>query len=254
MSCAPAEHFECSGFFDAALMLHSISHSLDNHPGSHICRCAQFHIVHLSPRCFPAAAVAVKSIDISSNHLKPERLPDLLLKLRSFSVLERITISDNPDLRVLSFEFMQFVSQLKHFNCTDCSLVVPPQRMLTSPDHNPKVIGSFIKSVHIDISELQLMPALATAISSILQDVAALRRLTMYGNPNLRDQGVTRILSCLSGTFLLLSACLSLIVLLVYLILLIVATRLHHAARSGQLWSRQAIGLDACAVAALLCP
>ena len=142
----------------------------------------------------------MRGINISSNHLKPVHLPDLLMNLRRFPLLERVTISDNPDMRFLSFEFMQFVSQLKHFDCDNCSLVIPPQRIFTVPGCNPSIVDGFIKSANIDISSLQLLPIMTTDVASILENFSALRHVTLSGNPSLQDQGVASIMSSLSGT------------------------------------------------------
>jgi hypothetical protein len=76
-------------------------------------------------------------------------LSEALSRLHSLTHLD---ISYNPHLRLLHPGMLHVVSRLHTFICKDCSLVLPPQALFSTPEENV-VIARDILNGKLDLSE-----------------------------------------------------------------------------------------------------
>jgi len=146
-----------------------------------------------------SAAASVKSINMSHNWLTSIIAAELQQHLQRFTALQHVNVSCNPDLYVLSFDFMKAAARYTSFDCAGCSMVFPSQRIFASPEIGPRVIDEFMKSSSLNISKLELTPQKSYEIALVLQNLHSFQHVNMSGNPLLGTAGVTAIVSSLAG-------------------------------------------------------
>jgi hypothetical protein len=118
--------------------------------------------------------------------------------LSSFSCLEHLDITANYFLKLLPAGLMRVASRLVTFKCENCPLILPPQRVLSSPERNPKVIQEILGG-KLDLSLSDFSSSEAVEIASFLQFYPQLTYLNLSGNPKLGSAGIASIFSSLLG-------------------------------------------------------
>ena len=96
MSSAPAVDFDCSGFYDARLLLDVVVHAASEHAGQPAASLPPAFSTHTPSS---AAAAAVQSINLSHNWLTPTISAELQQHLHRFPALQHVNLSRNPTLR-----------------------------------------------------------------------------------------------------------------------------------------------------------
>ncbi len=137
------------------------------------------------------------------NQLMPQHLTALLVPLREFSALKHLDVSANPGLWLLPVGVLQIVADLDTFNCDCCSLVLPPQNLFSTPRENPGHIQKLLQgqstTISLNISALDLTPAVAIEVAEVLKYYHALEHLDVSANPELDCGAVASIVGALSG-------------------------------------------------------
>jgi hypothetical protein len=118
--------------------------------------------------------------------------------LSRFEYLQHLDMSDNPKLQVLPGPLLRVASRLLTFKCDGCSLVLPPQRMFSSPERNPGVIQEILGG-KLDLSSSALTPSKLHLATTFLPSYPHLYHLDVSNNPTLGSAGVALVLSSFSG-------------------------------------------------------
>ncbi len=122
------------------------------------------------------------------------------LELLKFGSLQHLDISKNPGIQMMPCEMLRVASRLLTFKCDGCSLVLPPQRLLSSPERNPAVIQEILGG-KLDLSASELTSSLASEAACFLPFFPNVSHLDLSNNPGLGGAGVVSILSSFSGDF-----------------------------------------------------
>jgi hypothetical protein len=137
------------------------------------------------------------------NHLQPHHAPALVEQLGKFPALRQLDISANPELRLLPIGILRIAATLETFKCDDCSLVLPPQSMFSTPDEQPRRIQELLSkgssTTVLRLSAAKLTSNAACEVAVLLPFYPALKQLDLSGNLGLRCTGAAIILSALSG-------------------------------------------------------
>ena len=126
-------------------------------------------------------------------------------QLKKFPALKHLDLSHNLGLRLLPLGILRIAVGLESFNCDGCSLLLPPQSDLTSPDKNPRRIQSMLEGRHffidqeLKITGLVFTSAVATATASLLQLFRDLKHLDLSANTALNSAALAIILRALAG-------------------------------------------------------
>jgi Ran GTPase-activating protein (RanGAP) involved in mRNA processing and transport len=95
MCCAPDVDFNCSGLYDARLLLNVVAYAAAEHAGQ--------PAASLPPEFSPltpssAAAAAVQSINLSNNWLTPTISANLQQLMHRYLALQHVNLTGNPSL------------------------------------------------------------------------------------------------------------------------------------------------------------
>jgi hypothetical protein len=118
--------------------------------------------------------------------------------LSTFSCLRHLDLSANDFLKLLPGGLMRVASRLLTFKCDGCPLILPPHRLLSSPERNPAVIQEILGG-KLDLSSSDFTSSEAVETASFLQFYPQLTYLNLSGNPKLRSAGIASIFSSISG-------------------------------------------------------
>jgi hypothetical protein len=187
MCSAPAVDFDCSGLYDARLLLNVVAHAAAEHGGQPAASLASAFSA-LTPSS--AAAAAVQSINLSHNVLTPTISAELQQLLHRFSVLQHVNLSGNFTLG--SAGVTAIVLSLAGAHCM--------QTYACSRLYQRKFV---VIAAAGDIQSLDLSNCGIHEVSDELRQqlhlFPALEHLNVSCNPSLGSAGVTAIVSSLAG-------------------------------------------------------
>jgi hypothetical protein len=118
------------------------------------------------------------------------------------TALKHLDISENMGLTHLPYFLLQACARLTTFKCNNCSLVLPPQRLFSSPERNPGVIQEILGGKmggKLNLSESELTSSRASDAASFIRIFPKISHLDLSKNPRLSGVGVASILSSFSG-------------------------------------------------------
>jgi hypothetical protein len=155
-------------------------------------------ILVISYRVFAESqAQQLISVNLQGIGLTNQGMLELEKHIQRLSSLQYLNLSDNRLMKFLTFPLMNFVTTLKSFTIKYCGLVLPPWASGVTADS----MRSFLHSSNVDLPRDVASRLDADIVAQWLPHFSALKRLGISDNIQLGDDGVTALLSALTGTF-----------------------------------------------------
>ncbi len=120
--------------------------------------------------------------------------------LSYFTFLKRLDISNN-DIRLIPVGMLRLAAGLDSFKCDNCTMLLPPQYLLSDPLRNPKIVRALLNG-EFNLSQAFLTKLDWRTVASSIHLYPETVHVDLSCNPYYGGPGASAFLSSLSGVYL----------------------------------------------------